>query len=61
MSEHRRLADACARLINAIEPEYGGDTPAAINALADALANPMGCWPLDSLRAVLATYIDRFE
>lgn len=53
-TEHQRLADACGRLIEQVDPEWWGDTPAAIEALGLALADvPFGTNPLPAMVAAL--------
>jgi len=49
-SEHARLAAAASALVEAVDPDYVGDLPAALSALASALS--LGHDPTERLRAL---------
>ena len=48
--EHARLAAAASALVEAVDPDYVGDLPAALSALASALS--LGRDPTERLRAL---------
>ena len=49
-AEHARLAEAASALVEAVDPDYVGDLPAALSALASALS--LGHDPTERLRAL---------
>ena len=49
-AEHARLAAAASALVEAVDPDYVGDLPAALSALASALS--LGHDPTERLRAL---------
>jgi hypothetical protein len=49
-AEHARLAEAASALVEAVDPDYVGDLPAALSALASALS--LGHDTTERLRAI---------
>lgn len=49
-AEHARLAEAASALVEAVDPDYVGDLPAALSALASALS--LGHDTTERLRAL---------
>lgn len=53
-NEHQRLADAASKLVDAIYPDFVGDLPAALEAMADRLgSSPIRRAPLSLLSKVI--------
>ena len=53
MTEHQKLAQACERLLAAIDAKYYGYMPDAIDRLAVAFEDKCACWPLENMRLVM--------
>lgn len=54
MNEHERLAAAAGELAAVICPDFAGDLPAALTAIADVLSGGFDTGVHEELRAALA-------